>query len=137
MVTVESILLKKGADVIAALPETSVRVAAQRMVEANVGCLIIEHHSAIIGIFTERDLLQRVIGAGRDLDKTTLLEVMTSPVRTCRPDENIFEVADKFWHHNFRHLLVMDRDCPVGIISMRDITMELRKQARTLARVFQ
>ena len=137
MTTVEDILLKKGSDVIAALPETSIRHAAQRMAEANVGCLIVEHHGVIIGIFSERDLLQRVVGAGRDLDKTVLMEVMTSPVMTCQPEDNIFDVTDKFWHHDFRHLLVVDRDCPIGVISMRDLTMELRKQTNRLAKAFQ
>lgn len=126
MVTTETILLEKGSGVIAVLPDLSIRQAVHRMAEANVGCLLVEHHDKYIGIFTERDLVQRVLKEDLDLDETTVQEVMTSPVEHCGLKDTAGQLVAKLCHHQFRHLLVMDGDVAVGVISLRDIAMGLR-----------
>jgi CBS domain-containing protein len=128
MATVEEILLEKGAGVIATLGTTTVQEAARRMADADVGCLIVEQDNHVIGIFTERDLLRRVIVEGRDPDATTVAEVMTSPVQTCRADDPLNIIVDRLGHHRFRHLLVMGDNQPVGVISLRDVAPVLREQ---------
>ena len=127
MPTVENILLEKGSDVIAVLPGDTVRQAVEKMVEANVGCLLIEENDKAVGIFTERDLLRRVVGAGRDPDATLISEVMSSPIRSCQPADDIDECFDRLIAEKFRHLAVLDNGETVGVISLRDVTLVLRQ----------
>ena len=75
---VESVLLEKGSEVIAVRSDTTVRQAADKMIDANVGCLIVEDEENVVGIFTERDVLRRVIGGDKDPYSTIVSEVMTS-----------------------------------------------------------
>ena len=132
MTTVEDVLVAKGSDVVAAGPETTVREAVRRMVEANVGCLLIEEDNMIVGIVTERDMLRKVLGQGKDPAKLTLADVMSSPVQTCSPADTIRYCADILAEHRFRHLVVMDRDEPAGVVSLRAVAIELRRLLRDI-----
>ena len=123
MTTVYDVLMHKGSDVISVLPETTVRQAAQKMIQANVGCILVEQDEKVIGIFTERDLLHRVVGAGRDPNTTTLREVMSSPVEMCRPQDDLKACAGIMMASKFRHLCVVDNGEPVGVISLRDLAL--------------
>ena len=127
MPTVESILLEKGSDVIAVLPSDTVRQAVRKMIEANVGCLLVAEDEKTIGIFTERDLLRRVVGEGRDPETTRISEVMSSPVKSCEPSGDVNDCFDLLTTENFRHLAVLDNTEPVGVISLRDVTLTLRQ----------
>ena len=127
MPTVESILLKKGSDVVGVRDNATVREAVGKMIEANVGCVIVETEEKVIGIFTERDLLRRVVGSDRDPDNTLISEVITSPVSSCKPSDDIDECFRTLTAGNFRHLLVMDNDEPVGVISLRDVSLVLHR----------
>ena len=126
MPTVESILLEKGSDVVAALPGDTVRQAVGKMIEANVGCLLIEEGEKAVGIFTERDLLRRVVGEGKAPDATLISEVMSSPVKSCKPSDDVNECFGLLGTEKFRHLAVLDNDEPVGVISLRDVALVLR-----------
>ena len=129
MPTVESILLKKGSDVIGVGADATVREAVGKMAESNVGCLIVEQDARAVGIFTERDLLRRVVDAGRDPDATRISEVMTSPGRLCKPSDDVGGCFDKLRTRQYRHLMVVDNDEPVGVISLRDVALLLRDSA--------
>jgi CBS domain-containing protein len=122
MATVEEILLKKGSNVIAVVPETTVSDAAIRMKEANVGCVVVEQQpNTIIGIVTERDFLRRVLAEKLNPDQTTVKDIMTAPVLTCHPRDELSACAAMLEQHHIRHVLVVDRDEPVGMISQRDV----------------
>ena len=127
MPTVESVLLEKGSDVVGVLGETTVRQAVRKMIEANVGCLIVETDTKVIGIFTERDLLRRVVGDDKDPDSVLIAEVMSSPVSSCKPSDDIDECFKTLSAGEFRHLLVLDNDEPVGVISLRDVSLVLHQ----------
>lgn len=127
MPTVESILLEKGSDVIGVRGDTTVREAVRKMIEANVGCLIVEEDEKTVGIFTERDLLRRVVGSDKDPDSVLITEVMSSPVNSCKPSDDIDECFKTLCAGQSRHLLVLDNDEPVGIISLRDISFVLHR----------
>ena len=129
MPTVESILLKKGSDVIAVSANTTVRKAVDKMIEANVGCVLVEKDGKAVGIFTERDLLRRVVGDDKGLDNTPIGEVMSSPVQSCQPGDDIDACFDQLNTSSFRHLAVLDRDEPVGVISLRDVALVLRENS--------
>ena len=121
MATVEQILLEKGSDVIGAAPTMTVLEAARKMIEAKVGSLVVEVEGKIMGIFTERDLLVRVVGDGRDPAETRINEVMSAPVLMCSPDDGVDEVADRLAAKHIRHMAVEDKSELVGMISVRDL----------------
>ncbi len=129
MLNVESILLAKGSDVIGVGADATVRRAVGKMAESNVGCLIVEQDARVVGVFTERDLLRRVVDAGKDPDATHISEVMTSPVESCKPSDDVGVCFDKLKTQQYRHLVVVDNDEPVGVISLRDVALVLRDSA--------
>ncbi len=119
---VEQVLLRKGAGVISALQDISVSEAARRMDEANVGSLLVESEGKIIGIVTERDFLRRILAAGRDPEEVEVAQIMSAPVRTCKPTDDIGECARIMKQEHIRHLAVTDENNePVGLISLRDV----------------
>jgi CBS domain-containing protein len=121
MTTVEDILMRKGPDVIVAVGGNTVLEAAKMMAQANVGSVIIKEDQAPVGIFTERDLLRKVVAPGKDPDSTTLGEVMSSPVRTVHLDTPISEASSILTTHHIRHLAVVEDGALVGMISFRDV----------------
>ena len=105
---------------VTAAPETSVSEAAKLMAKRNVGAVMIVEDGRLIGIFTERDAVFRVIAKGRDTHTTTLAEVMTKAPRTVDP-ERTFGYGLLMMHENgFRHLPVIENGKPIGIISARN-----------------
>lgn len=121
MSTIEEILMVKGPDVVVAPSETPVAQAAKLMAEAKVGSLIVKDGDAVKGIFTERDLLQRVVARGRDPEATGVSEVMSSPVEECRLADDTDMVADRLTSRHIRHLAVIEEGALVGMISLRDV----------------
>jgi CBS domain-containing protein len=128
MPTVEQILLRKGSGVIGATPATIVREAALKMMEADVACLVVEQFPDVLGVFTERDLVRRVVAAGKDPAATCLAEVLSSPVRTCAPGDDPRDCARLMVDEHLRHLVVLDEGQLVGVLSVRDLlAAELRR----------
>lgn len=122
MATVEDVLLRKGSDVITALPGETVRDAAARMAQANVGAMVVEDQDEELGIVTERDFLRRVLAEGRDADRSHVGQIMTSPLHTCRPSDSMEACGRKMAEHHIRHLAVLDDNGElVGLISLRDV----------------
>lgn len=125
MATIKSILAKKSSDIISVSPDVSVRDAAGEMIDANVGCLVVADAGRVVGVFTERDLLWRVVGSGKDPDRTPISDVMTSPVHTCSPDDDVAHCFDILQTSSFRHLVAAEEGRPVGMISIRDVALAL------------
>lgn len=121
MATIEDILMAKGPDVVVAAAGNSAYEAARMMAEANVGSVMIKDGDVLQGIFTERDLLRRVVAKGKDPAATSLGEVMTAPVKTCSLGEDVRDVADRLEAEHIRHLAVVEDDALVGMVSLRDV----------------
>jgi CBS domain-containing protein len=86
-----------------------------------VGCLLITENKKLVGVFTERDLLNRVIAAGRGLD-TPVGEVMTPDPVTVQAQDSIRQAIKRMEEGNYRHLPVLDgAGRPVGILSVKRI----------------
>ena len=101
-------------------PETTVSKAARLMAGRKVGAVMVVEQQKLIGIFTERDVVIRVIAQGRDVLTTPLAEVMTSNPITVAPDKS-FGYALLVMHENgFRHLPVMEDGKLIGIVSARN-----------------
>jgi CBS domain-containing protein len=101
-------------------PETTVSEAAKLMADRNVGAVMVVHQERLIGIFTERDAVFRVIARGLDTQTTPLAEVMTTEPKTIGPDKT-FGLALLMMHEQgFRHVPVIENGRPVGIVSARN-----------------
>jgi len=121
MSTVEDILMVKGPDVVVAGPDNTVEEAAKMMCQANVGSVIVKDDDAIAGIFTERDMLARVVAEGLDSKDVKLIDVMSSPVKTCTLEDSVESCADIFKQAYVRHLAVVDEGVLIGVIGLRDV----------------
>lgn len=100
-------------------PGASLTEVAQRMVERNLGAVVVFEGGRLAGIMTERDLM-RALARGRHGD-ATVAEFMTRDPETIAPDDTTQHAAVLMIHGGFRHLPVVDQDDVVGIVSIRDL----------------
>jgi CBS domain-containing protein len=101
------------------LPTTTVREASELMARKQIGAVLVVEGERLLGIFSERDAVFRVIARGLDPAATTLGQVMTPDPKTIKPN-NTFGYAMTLMHENrFRHLPVVDGGKPIGIVSAR------------------
>ena len=104
---------------IVAARDTSVSRAAKLMAKKNVGAIMVVEDKRLVGIFTERDAVFRVIAEGRDPRATRLDEVMTPQPATVTPDETFGKALLLMYEGGFRHVPVVKNGEPVGIVSSR------------------
>lgn len=102
-------------------PGWSVRTAAERMVERNIGAVAVVDHGALAGIFSERDIMTRVVAKGLDPNDTSVATVMTKELVCADPSENVDAALQKMHSINSRHLPVIDGGKLVGMLSIRDL----------------
>jgi len=114
---VKSVMERKK--LLVAPPGTTVAKAAKLMVKKNVGAVMVVAEKRLVGIFTERDAVFRVIAAGRDPEATTIGEVMTPDPVTVEPNEIFGRVLLAMHEQGFRHMPVVENGEPVGIVSSR------------------
>jgi CBS domain-containing protein len=107
-------------DVVQLRADASVRSACKLMSEQGVGAVVVMDGEIIEGIFTERDALKRVLADGRDPDTTTLEEVMSRDMVKLAPDDWAVDALRLMSQVGIRHLLVVDQEMLIGIISLRD-----------------
>lgn len=106
--------------VLIAPPDTSVSTAAKLMATNKVSAVMVVDNRRLVGIFTERDAVFRVIAQDRDAQTTRLVEVMTRAPKTVTPDES-FGYALVMMHENgFRHVPVIENGEVIGIVSARN-----------------
>ena len=133
MPTVRDILARKGGEVISVSPTTTVREAASLMNDRGIGSLVVLEGLTLAGIFTERDVLRRVVAAGRDPATTQVLEVMTAALLTCTSATTIEECAAIMSGRRIRHLPVLHEGGLEGIVTSGDVmALQLDEQASTI-----
>lgn len=111
--------LMERENLLTAPPETTVSAAALLMAVRKVGAIMVTRDDKLIGIFTERDVVFRVVAQGRDVSSTLLSEVMTPKPVTIDPGKS-FGYALMLMHKNgFRHMPVTEEGKPVGMVSAR------------------
>jgi CBS domain-containing protein len=101
-------------------PGNTLHRAAHSMTDRGVGAAVVIEREQVIGIITERDVL-RAVAAGKDVEATTVEDVMTRGVVSGAPGWDIIQAVNTMSERGFRHLLVMEMDEPVGIVSLRDL----------------
>ena len=104
---------------VAASPEASVAEAARLMKKGKVGAILVVKGERLVGIFTERDALFRVMAAGRDPGQTRLSEVMTPEPKTVAPEETFGYALLMMYENGFRHVPVVENGTPIGVLSAR------------------
>ncbi|HET9352038.1 MAG TPA: CBS domain-containing protein [Burkholderiales bacterium] len=104
---------------VVAAPHTTVTEAARLMKEGKVGAVLVVEEGRLVGIFTERDALFRVIAPGLDPAKTELRGVMTRDPTTVAPDETFGYALLLMHEKGFRHTPVVEDGRPVGVVSAR------------------
>jgi CBS domain-containing protein len=114
-------LSKKGSDVAAIAKDASVVDAAHLMNDRRIGALVVTTGDTVIGIFTERDVMNRVVAAERAVDATKVGEVMTSPCACCKPETTLAECRDVMTSKKIRHLPVVDSGRLCGMMSIGDV----------------
>jgi len=93
------------------------------MVERNIGAVPVIHNGELVGIFSERDLMRRVVAEGRDPRATCMAEVMTDDPLAVGTGEDLETCMTLMRRHGFRHLPVCHEGHLVGIVSLRDILL--------------
>jgi CBS domain-containing protein len=111
--------------------------AARFMMENNIGALPVLRNGELAGIFSERDVMNRVVAVGRQPGYTAVSEVMTANPRAVHMDESVEECLFLMHEFGFRHLCIVEGKDLRGLVSLRDILMhqagELQRQTRRAA----
>lgn len=116
-------------------PTASVRDAARRMAEKNIGAVAVVEADQLLGIFTERDVMTRVVAQDLSPADTEVATVMTRELETAGPHESTTECLEKMKTLNCRHLPVVDEGKLLGMISFRDLLQVDHQRVKARARL--
>jgi CBS domain-containing protein len=119
---ITAILDRKGRNVYSVSSTATISEAVAEMNRHRVGSVLVIDSGKLVGIFTERDVLRRVVGAGVEPKTSRVAEVMTANVISITPETTIEETMRIFTEKRCRHLPVLDGGRLVGTISIGDIT---------------
>lgn len=112
--------LKDNGKVVTVKPDTSVAEAATLMLANGVSAVVVVENGLLAGIFTEHDIASRVIAPGRDVRAVQIGEVMSREPLTVGPESTLGHALILMHERGFRHLPVIDRGKPVGMVYARD-----------------
>ena len=113
--------LLEGKPLYHAEPQESVRDVARRMCDKNIGALAVLNAGALVGVFSERDIMARVVAPGLDPERTTIENVMTRNIVVGDPAEDVDDALQKMHSLGCRHLPVVKDGHLLGMISIRDL----------------
>lgn len=126
MITVRSLLKKKGAEVFSTTPDATVFDAIQQMIQHNVGALLVLEHEQVAGILSERDCTRKVLGAELNPRTVRVCDVMTPAVVFAYPEFTLEACLAIMTRKRVRHLPVLTRERrAVGMISLGDLGREI------------
>jgi CBS domain-containing protein len=136
MPAVRDILARKGAETVTVAPTITVLEAAQIMNARGIGAVIVVAEGELAGIFTERDVMRRVVAEQRDPARTLVGDVMTRHLVTTRAEITVEECASQMTTRRIRHLPVMDDTGLAGVITIGDLmAWQVAEQAVTIAQL--
>ena len=118
---ISEILRGKGADVLKIDASATVFDAIKKIVDKNVGSILVTEGEEVVGIMTERDYLRKIAVLGRTSHETLVSEIMTSPLVYVTPETTIEESMAIMTVRRIRHLPVVENEDVVGIISIGDL----------------
>ena len=130
---VSALIERKGSVVHSVASTITVYEAVSEMNKNRIGCVVIIDDGRIEGIFTERDVLRRIVGDGIDPKKTKVADVMTRDVVTIPPDTSVEHTMALFAEKSCRHIPVVDNGRLRGLISIGDISRWVAETSRAEA----
>jgi CBS domain-containing protein len=130
---VAALLERKGSDVHAVPSTITIAEAVAEMNKKRIGCIVVVDDGRLAGIFTERDVLRRVVGADVDPKTVTVGAVMTKNVHTISPHVTIEQTMELFAEKRCRHIPVLDQGGLRGLISIGDISRWMADASRAEA----
>jgi len=114
-----------GRPVVALRAETSALDASRAMRDNHVGAVLVtDHRGAAVGIFTERDLMVRLVVPGRDPSRTPIGDLMTRDLYMATPEDRVSAAAQEMQDRHIRHLPVVEGERVIGLLSLRDLLRE-------------
>ena len=119
------LLEEKGKEVVSVAPETTVREAARKMRDSKIGALLVMRDERLVGILTERDVLNKVVADYRDPDEVQVREIMTRDVVVIKPGRSVRDAMRIVTQKHLRHLPVVDHDQLIGMVSGGDLTRSI------------
>ena len=119
---VRDVLRRKGDEVYSVGPLATVIDAVNVMNDHHVGSVLVIEGGFPVGVFSERDVLVRVVAAHRDPRQTLVRDVMTTRLHTAMPDDTLLDVMRLMTERRCRHVPVMEGETLVGLVSIGDIT---------------
>ncbi|MGZ9811950.1 CBS domain-containing protein [Pseudoroseicyclus sp. H15] len=108
---------------VTATADTPIRDACKRMCDERVGAIVVLREGTIVGILSERDILRRVICRYRDVNITSVGDVMTPGPITGDEGDSLMEGLRKMRTHAVRHLPIMQGTTPLGMVAQRDLVL--------------
>jgi CBS domain-containing protein len=127
--TVKAILSVKGTDVHTIEPTTNLASAANLLAERKIGALVVTGPDRrVVGIVSERDIVQELAAHGAAALDLPLTEVMTRNVMTCSASDTISSVMERMTEGKFRHLPVVEQGRLAGLVSIGDVVKHRLKQ---------
>ena len=124
-------LVKRMGRVLTIEPSAPVAAAAKLMKSNGIGCLVVVDANEVVGIITERDIIEQVVATSADPATTEVRKIMTDYVVTCSLDTPISEAEQIMGAHSIRHLPIMEGGVSVGMVSSRDIFTHELQEAKT------
>jgi CBS domain-containing protein len=129
--TLLSSLVNRQKRTVSISPQATVRDAAKAMAEANVGCAAIMQGRRLVGMFTERDILKRVLLRNLDVDEVAVATVMTTSLICAQAEQTARDARLLMQRHHVRHLPVLDAEgLLLGVLSIRDLIQDEVQEVR-------
>lgn len=100
--------------------------AAKLMDKKEIGSILIEENGKVAGMMTERDILRKVVAAGKKCEETTVKDIMNSPLITIDSNSSLEEASDLMASHHIRRLIVTEKDKIIGIVTARNLAEMLK-----------
>lgn len=136
MLRVKHLLHRKGFDVWSVDVDEPVLEAIQIMADRHIGALPVLRNGELAGMVSERDYARKVILLGRSSAETSVWEIMTSPVVTVGPGEDIHRCMELMTEQRIRHLPVIEEGRMVGVISIGDLVRAvIEEQQETITQL--
>ena len=121
METAKNMVEGKGREIVSVPVNTTLFATLEKMNQNKVGSILVTRDEKIIGIWTERDLMQDAIQEGFDLKSALIEDYMTTNLRSAPHTDTVFNLMDKFLGLRIRHLFIEDDGDIIGLVSGGDV----------------
>jgi len=133
MQTAAQLLRHKGGGIYSVDPDAPVLEAIRQMADHSCGALLVMKGDRLLGVISERDYARKVILRGFSSSEIPVKQIMSSPVMTVKPDQNVHDCMQLMTSKRIRHLPVVEHDRVIGVLSIGDLVRAvLEEQQQTI-----